>query len=46
MSPNDLEDIEEAGQTIHISVSSSFVGFIDDMYMTTEKYKIGSDSSG
>lgn len=39
MSPKDLEDMNTPNNLIHISVSSSFVGFIDDMYMITEPYR-------
>lgn len=43
MFPDNLSDKSTANNLIHISVSSSFVGFIDDMYMITEPYYDGTN---
>lgn len=38
MSPSNLEDLDSVGELIHITVNSAVFGFIDDMYMQTDKY--------
>ncbi len=38
MSPDNLSNSKENSQLIHISVTSTLVGFLDDMYMWTEPY--------
>ena len=40
MSPKDLSSSKQHNELIHITVSSAFVGFIDDMYMITEEVEI------
>ena len=38
MSPRDLSSDTTNGGLIHVTFNSALMGFIDDMYMTTEVY--------
>ena len=38
MHPSDLSASDESDQLIHITFNSAIFGFIDDMFIITEKY--------
>ena len=39
MSPSDLSELSTPGNLIHVTFNSAIVGFIDDMYIITSRYK-------
>ena len=45
MSPSDLSELSTPGNLIHVTFNSAIVGFIDDMYIITSRYKPENASS-